>query len=326
MQAKTEIQPKIVGVNSIKPYHAHVIIEPLERGYGHTLGNALRRVMMSSIPGFAATEVKIEGAVTEYSRLEGMNEDVLYLLLNLKRVVFRIEDGDSAVVKLNKKGKGVITAGDFERPHNVSILNEDHILTTLTDKGNLDMEVTIAKGIGYEAAASRHANDDGKVFGKLYLDAMYSPVRRAAFQVENSRVGNRTDLDRLILDVETNGTYDCEDIVGQSAAILMQQLSVFAKIDKMETATADISGQHDDGKSTLPLYSEEVDTMGLTVRSHNCLRKENIRYIGELVQRNERDLMKTPHLGKKSLVEIKRMLGEMGLSLGMTLTNWSPPR
>lgn len=323
MTHELKLVPKITDIRSVKPFHAYVTIEPLGRGLGHTLGNALRRVMMSSIPGFAATEVKIDGVVHEYDRVLGMREDVIWLLLNLKKVVFKIHDADKATVHIKKSGPCVLTAGDIETPHNVEILNKSHVLATLAPKGALDMEIIVEKGVGYEAAAARDVGE-GKRFGVIYLDALFSPVRRVAFQVESARVENRTDLDSLILEIETNGVFTFEDVIRQSALILTEQLSVFTNVEQ-KRAEMDIVSS---GETTvdLPLLSEEVSTMDLTVRSQNCLRQENIRYIGELVQRSERDLMKTPHLGKKSLVEIKSALARLDLTLDMELPNWTSPR
>ncbi|MCH9704967.1 MAG: DNA-directed RNA polymerase subunit alpha [Proteobacteria bacterium] len=321
----TALTPQITDIRSIKPFHALVTIEPLERGFGHTLGNALRRVMMSSIPGYAATEVKIEGVVHEYDRVDGMREDVVWLLLNLKKVIFRVIDEDSIVVRINKEGPGTVTAGDIETPHNVEILNKDHVLATLTKKGKLVMEITIQKGTGYESTAMRESKIS-KRFGVIYLDAQYSPVRRVAFTVESTRVANRTDLDRLILDIETNGIMDFEEVIQKSAMTMIEQLSIFAKIDKQQIGLeSTVSNTVDRVASDHPLLSEEVSAMGLSVRSQNCLRKENIRYVGDLVKKSEKELMKTPHLGRKSLVEIKVLLDGFNLHLGMDLPNWSTP-
>ena len=321
------LSPKIADIKAIKPFHAHVTIEPLERGFGYTLGNALRRVMMSSIRGAAATEVKIEGVLHEYDRVEGMREDVIWLLLNLKKVAFKIIDGsDSIVVKVNKEGPCTVTAGDIQLPHNMDIINKDHVLATLTKKGKLDMEITVGSGVGYQSVAMREG-DNSKRFGVIYLDASFSPVRRVAFQVESARVANRTDLDRLVLDIETDGTIDYEEVIKEAATIIIDQLSVFVQVDQQnrmglekEIISADeiVALDH-------PLLAEEIDKIGLSARSQNCLRKENIRYVGDLVRKSEKDLMETPHLGRKSLLEIKLLLDKSNLKLGMDLPGWSPP-
>lgn len=317
--------PRITDIRSIKPFHAHVTIEPLERGFGHTLGNALRRVMMSSIPGFAATEVKIEGVVHEYDSVEGMREDVIWLLLNMKKVVFNITDGsESALVRVNKTGPCTVTAKDIDLPHNVEVVNKDHVLATLTHRGKLEMEITVEKGVGYQSIAMREGANS-KRFGVIYLDALYSPVRRAAFQVESARLANRTDLDRLILDIETNGSMDFEDVIQKSATIMMEQLSVFAKVGAA-TFGLEAGGGAAELAIDNPLLSEEVSAMeDLGVRSQNCLRKENIHFIGDLVQKTEKELMRTPHLGRKTINEIKVALDKYNLRLGMELPNWTSP-
>lgn len=320
------LDPKITDIKSIKPFHAHVTIEPLERGFGHTLGNALRRVMISSLPGYAATEVKIEGVLHEYDRVEGMREDVVWLLLKLKNVVFKIIDGDSAVVKISKEGPCTVTAGDIEVPHNVEIINKDHVLATLTKKGKLNMEITVEKGVGYQSVAMREGEGGSKRFGVICLDALYSPVRRSAFQVESARVANRIDLDRLVMDIETNGTMDFEEVIQSASLIMIEQLSVFAKIDRqrigLELSSASAA---EAAASNHPLLSEEISAMGLSARSQNCLHTENVRYVGDLVRKTEKDLMKTPHLGRKSLIEIKLFLDKSNLRLGMELPDWTPP-
>lgn len=329
MLEKMEIRPKITGVRSVKPYHALVTIEPLERGYGYTLGNALRRVMMASIPGVAATEVKIEGVSHEYDSVEGMREDVVWLLLNLKNVVFQMRDAKRAVVTVKKTGAGTVTAGDIETPHNVEVLNKEHVLATLTKKGSLEMEITIEEGIGYETAAARESGDgEEKRTGVIYMDAFYSPVKRAAFQVESTRVGNRTDLDRLVLDIETSGAFDFEDIIRHAADILIEHLAVFAGIDKASAvnATEENAVAVGAAAASREIFSDRVDKLDLTQRSRNCLRQINIRYIGELVQKTEKDLMQTPHLGRKSLIEIKHALAAMNLELGMNIASWSVPQ
>jgi DNA-directed RNA polymerase subunit alpha len=324
MQSKLNIVPKIADIKSIAPFHSRVRIEPLERGYGHTLGNAMRRVMMSSIPGYAATEVRIEGIVHEYDRIKGMREDVLRLLMNVKNIVFQVENDVRAVVSLKKSGGGAVTAGDLTVPHNVRVVNKDHVLATLADGGQLEMEITVEKGVGYESASSR--GDTGASFGTIQLDSIYSPVRRVAFQVESARVENRTDLDCLVIDVETNGIYECEEVIQRAAAILIDHLSVFTgtKEAAMDLMEAEAAGNRL-GAASHGIFSEEISATDLTVRTKNCLRKENIRYVGDLVRMTEKELMKTPHLGRKSVVEIKTTLATIGLDLGMDLGSWAPP-
>lgn len=324
MLSKLNVVPKISSIEQVKPLLSRLRIEPMERGYGQTLGNALRRVMLSSIPGFAVTEVEIEGVSHEYDRLEGMREDVFLLLMNVKNIVFQIQDGDFCEVTLKKEGAGNVTAGDIAVPHNVKVINPDLVLATLTKTGKLTMKMTVRRGIGYEPASSRDSQQ--KPFGAISLDAIYSPVRKVSFTVDSARVENRTDLDCLILEVESNGVYTCEELVQRSSHRLVEHLSVFAKAGEV-LAQAENTVVEEVTKSTASqsVLSEEVSSLGLTVRSQNCLRQENIRYVGELVQYDEKVLMRTPHLGKKSLVEIKEALARMDLQLGMQVTNWVPP-
>ena len=312
--------PKITDIRSIGPFHSRLTLEPLDRGFGHTLGNALRRVMLSSVPGYAATEARITGAVHEYGRIEGMREEVVRLLLNLKGVVFKVEDGDRAAARLTKEGPAAVTAGDFSLPHNVKVINPDHPLAELMRGGKLDMEVTVERGVGYFAASSRDRED--KTFGVLYLDASFSPVKRVSFEVENARVEGRTDLDKLLLEVETNGTYEFEEIVQYASRYLIERLNAFAGMEEQGAAIQAVEKRQ--GAAQSSLLSEKVDSLELTIRSQNCLRQENIRYIGELVQKTEKDLMRTPNLGRKSLTEISHALAKRHLSLGMTLPNWRP--
>ena len=318
--------PKITDIRSIGPFHSRLTLEPLDRGFGHTLGNALRRVMLSSVPGYAATEARITGAVHEYGRIDGMREEVVRLLLNLKGVVFKVSDADRASVRLTKEGpagKGgcvAVTAGDFTLPHNVTVINPDHVLAELTQGGKLDMEVTVERGVGYAAASARDREE--KSFGVLYLDASFSPVKRVSFEVENARVEGRTDLDRLLLEVETNGTYEFDEIVQYASRYLITRLNAFAALEEKDMAIQAVDKRQ--GAAQSSLLSEKVDSLELTIRSQNCLRQENIRYIGELVQKTEKDLMRTPNLGRKSLTEISHALAKRQLSLGMALPNWRP--
>ena len=312
--------PKITDIRSIGPFHSRLTLEPLDRGFGHTLGNALRRVMLSSIPGCAATEVRIAGVVHEYGRIDGMREDIVRLLLNLKSVVFKMDDADRASVRLAKSGPAVVAAADFQLPHNISIVNRELPLAELARGGALDMEVTVERGVGYIPAAARDRAD--KTFGVLYLDASFSPIKRVSFEVENARVEGRTDLDRLLLDVETNGTYEFDEIVQFASRYLITRLNAFAALEDKDLAIQVVDKRQ--GAAQNSLLSEKVDILELTIRSQNCLRQENIRYIGELVQKNERDLMRTPNLGRKSLTEITHALAKRQLSLGMSLPNWRP--
>ncbi len=316
------LKPRIVNVQTINERSAKVSLEPLERGFGHTLGNALRRILLSSMPGCAIVEAEIEGVLHEYSAIEGVQEDVLEILLNLKEVAISMEDRDEAVVSLHAKGPGVVTAGDIQLSHGMEIANPDLIIARLTDKGELSMTMKVRRGRGYEPAANREsAAGDDRPIGHLQLDATFSPVRRVAYSVEAARVEQRTNLDRLVIDIETDGTIDPEDAIRRSATILQDQLSAFVKLDE---TTAAVAEQERAEPSVDPILLRPVDDLELTVRSANCLKAENIFLIGDLIQRTEVELLKTPNLGKKSLTEIKDVLATRGLSLGMRLENWPP--
>ncbi len=318
------LTPRIVNVETINERHARVSLEPLERGFGHTLGNALRRILLSSMPGCAITEAEIDGVLHEYSAIEGVQEDVLEILLNLKDVALVMEDREEASLALNAKGPATITAGDLQLSHGVEISNPDLIIAHLTDKGELNMNIRVERGRGYEPAATREgAAGEDRPIGRLQLDASFSPIIRVAYQVEAARVEQRTDLDRLVLDIETDGTIDPEEAIRHSATIMRDQLSAFANLS--ETTTQDLGGVGpEDGPPIDPILLRPVDDLELTVRSANCLKAENIFLIGDLIQRTEVELLKTPNLGKKSLTEIKDVLATRGLSLGARLENWPP--
>lgn len=321
MQSSTAdlLKPRIIDVESVSPLRARVIMEPFERGYGHTLGNALRRILLSSMPGAAPTEVSISGVLHEYSILEGVQEDVVDILLNLKGIALKLNDRRAVLLKLKKSGEGAVTAGDIEAGHDVEILNPDHVIAHLTKGGRLDMEIKIEQGRGYQPVSIRTQPDDTQTLGAIKLDASFSPVRRVAYIVESARVEQRTDLDKLVLDVETNGTIEPEEAVRYAARILVDQLALFADL-KGTPVAAELPkiAQVD------PMLLRPVDDLELTVRSANCLKAENIYYIGDLIQRSETELLKTPNLGRKSLNEIKDVLASKSLSLGMKLENWPP--
>ncbi len=322
------LKPRIVEVEQLGSAHARVVMEPFERGYGHTLGNALRRVLLSSMVGYAPTEVQISGVVHEYSTLDGVREDVVDLLLNLKGVVFKLHNRDEVLVTLRKESAGPVTAADIDLPHDVEIVNPEHVIATLTEGGKIDMSIRVERGRGYLPGTLRDMNDS-KTIGRIVLDASFSPVRRVSYQVESARVEQRTDLDRLVVDVETNGVIAPEEAVRQSARILVEQLSVFAALEGgaeagAETISALVSGGGRSSPQIDPILVRPVDDLELTVRSANCLKAENIYYIGDLIQRTENELLKTPNLGRKSLNEIKEVLASRGLTLGMKLENWPP--
>ena len=314
------LRPRGPHIERLGSNRAKVVIEPLERGYGHTLGNALRRVLLSSIPGFAITEVEIDGVLHEYTTVEGLQEDVLEVLLNLKDVAIRMHNVDHTTLSLQSKGPGVVTAGDIKTDHNVEIINPDHVICTLTKDTALNMRLKIERGFGYQPAADRRRPDEeSRAIGRLVLDATFSPVRRVAYAVEAARVEQRTDLDKLVLEIETNGTIDAEDAIRTAADILTDQLSVFGDFTQRERGPAKASTTGVD-----PVLLRPIDDLELTVRSANCLKAENIYYIGDLIQRSENELLKTPNLGRKSLNEIKEVLASRGLTLGMKLENWPP--
>ena len=315
------LRPRGLNVEQLGPNHARVIVEPLERGYGHTLGNALRRVLLSSIPGCAITEVEIDGVLHEYTTLEGLQEDVIEVLLNLKDVAIRMHGVDETTMTLNKKGKGVVTAGDITTDHSVEIVNPEHVLCHLTKDVALNMRLKVKRGIGYQPATTRaHPDEESRPIGRLQLDASFSPVRRVTYNVESARVEQRTDLDKLIIDIETNGTIDPEEAIRRAGGILKDQLSVFVDLQGQDDSTTKATETQFD-----PILLRPVDELELTVRSANCLKAENIHYIGDLVQRTEVELLRTPNLGKKSLTEIKEVLESHGLTLGMRIDNWPPP-
>ena len=318
----TLLKPKIISVEALAENQAKVVMEPFERGYGHTLGNALRRVLLSSMVGCAPTEVSIAGVVHEYSTIDGVQEDVVNLLLNLKGIVFKLEQRDEVTINLRKEGAGVVLAKDIELPHDVEIVNPDHVIAHLSANGKLDMQIKIEKGRGYVPGNVRKYQDESsKTIGSIVLDASFSPVRRVSYAVESARVEQRTDLDRLVMTIETNGVLTPEEAIRQSAIILVDQLVVFAQLEGTQAA-GDLAPSR--SPAVDPMLMRPVDDLELTVRSANCLKAENIYYIGDLIQRTENELLKTPNLGRKSLNEIKDVLAARGLTLGMKLDNWPP--
>ncbi len=314
------LKPRLVGVQKISDNSAKVTLEPLERGFGHTLGNALRRILLSSMVGSAITEVEIDGVLHEYTAIEGVQEDVIEILLNLKDVAIRMNNRVEATLSLSKKGPGPITAGDIALDHDVEVLNPDHVIANLTKGGELSMTLKVMQGRGYQPASARkHDDDESRPIGRLQLDASFSPIRRIAYEVQSARVEQRTDLDKLVIDVETNGTIEADEAIRRAATVLQDQLSSFVDLKGTEQATTEAPEPEID-----PILLRPVDDLELTVRSANCLKAENIYYIGDLIQRTEVELLKTPNLGKKSLTEIKDVLASRGLSLGMRLENWPP--
>lgn len=317
---KTFLTPNAIQVQNISPTHHKITLEPFERGFGHTLGNAIRRILLSSMPGAAVTEVEISGVQHEYSTLPGVREDVVDILLNLKGLRIRLQDVSEVTLTLHKKGVGTVTAADIKLENGVEIINPEHVIAHLTQDGEINMKLKICLGRGYQPALSRESmHQESRQIGLLLLDASFSPVKRVAYSVENARVENRTDLDKLIIDLETDGTLDPEEAIRFSAAILQQQLATFVDLQhEIAVRPRQMKNQID------PLLLRPVDDLELTVRAANCLKAENIYYIGDLVQRSEHDLLKTPNLGKKSLLEIKSVLAQRGLSLGMNIEPWPP--
>lgn len=320
------LKPKTIAVEQLGNNRARVVLEPFERGYGHTLGNALRRVLLSSMVGYAATEVTIAGVLHEYSSIDGVQEDVVNLLLNLKGVVFKLHNRDEVTLSLRKEGEGAVTAGDIQTPHDVEIINPGHTIAHLSQGGKLDMQIKIEKGRGYvPGTVRRYGDEPSKAIGRIVLDASFSPVKRVSYTVESARVEQRTDLDKLVLEIETNGVITAEDAVRTSAKILVEQLAVFAQLEGGEVPAFGAAGGEARGVAAFdPILLRPVDELELTVRSANCLKAENIYYIGDLIQRTENELLKTPNLGRKSLNEIKEVLASRGLTLGMRLENWPP--
>ncbi|TCO71420.1 DNA-directed RNA polymerase subunit alpha [Chromatocurvus halotolerans] len=314
------LTPRVIKVEEKSSTRAQVTLEPLERGFGHTLGNALRRILLSSMPGCAITEVEIDGVLHEYSTMEGVQEDVIEILLNLKDVALVMAGKDEVELTLTKKGPGAVTAGDIQTDHDVEIRNPDHLICHINAEKSVNMKLTAIRGRGYSPADSReNPEEETRSIGRLQLDATFSPIHRVAYVVEAARVEQRTDLDKLILDLETNGTIDPEEAIRRAATILQQQLAVFVDL---ESEAQSVSSDSEDEVD--PVLLRPVDDLELTVRSANCLKAENIYYIGDLVQRTEVELLKTPNLGKKSLTEIKDVLASRGLSLGMRLDSWPP--
>ena len=315
---KDFLTPTEIVVEEAGPNRSKIVLEPLEQGFGHTLGNALRRIILSSMPGTAVSEVKIDGVLHEYSTIEGVQEDVIDILLNLKDLSVRLTEVEDAELALNKSGSGDVTAGDIELPNGVEVVNPDHHIASLNEEGSISMTMRVTRGRGFIPVKSL-SEDEGQETGLLRLDATYSPIKRVTYQVDNARVEQRTNLDRLSMDIDTDGTLDAEEILRISATILQHQLSAFAELGRLEEVIEETEEAKID-----PIMLRPVDELELTVRSANCLKAENIHYIGDLVTRMESDLLRTPNLGKKSLNEIKEVLLSRGLSLGLILDNWPP--
>ena len=314
------LKPRIVKVDAENEQSARITIEPFERGFGHTLGNALRRILLSSMPGAAITEVNIEGVLHEYTSIEGVQEDVVDILLNLKLVALKMHNREDAELKIDKKGPGPVYASDIQLDHDVEVMNPNLLIATLSENAELKMTLKVNRGRGYQPAAARTGfEEQTSEVGSLKLDASYSPVLKVSYKVDAARVEQRTNLDKLIIDVETNGTIDPEEAIRHAGSILKDQLEIFVDLQGQEEGQEEAADVYVD-----PMLLRPVDELELTVRSANCLKAENIIYIGNLVQRTEVELLRTPNLGKKSLTEIKDVLSENGLALGTKIENWPP--
>ena len=309
--------PTEIQVDDTSSTLSKVTLEPLERGFGHTLGNALRRVLLSSMPGAAVTDVVIDGITHEYSTIEGVREDVIDILLNIKEMPVKVIEGDTAEIVLDVTGPCDVLASSFEVPGNVELVDQDFHVASIIDKVNLKMTLTVKTGRGYEPADLR--DDEDRIVGGLKVDASYSPVKRVSYTVDNARFEKRTDLDKLLIELETDGTVDPKMAIEHAATIFQQQLSAFVDLDAIAEQEAKKYQNDFD-----PLLLRSIEELELTVRSTNCLKAESIFLIGDLIHRSEFDLLKTPNLGKKSLNEIKDVLASKNLSLGMTVENWPP--
>lgn len=300
--------------------HARIVAEPLERGFGLTLGNALRRVLLSSIQGAAVTAVQIDGVLHEFSSIPGVREDVTDVVLNIKQMSLSLAAEGAKRLTLSKKGPGVVTAGDVELTADVEIHNPDLVLCTLDEGAEVRFEFTINTGNGY-VPAEKNRPEDAPI-GLIPVDSLYSPVRRVSYNVENTREGQVLDYDKLTMEIETNGTVTPEDALALSSRILQDQLQSFINFEEPEARVEEVSAIEETGFSAALL--KKVDELELSVRSANCLKNDNIVYIGDLIQKSEGEMLRTPNFGRKSLNEIKEVLAEMGLHLGMDVPNWPP--
>lgn len=298
-----------------------IVMEPFARGFGNTLGNALRRVLLSSINGFAVTSVKIEGVLHEYSAVDGVKEDVLDIIMNLKSLAITKDDASPCVLKLSTNKPGPVYAGSIETPAGVHIANKDLLICTLSKGAKIDIQMNVESGKGYVPAEQGKKGD--RSVGHIVVDAVFSPVKKVSYKVENARVGQITDFDKLIFEVDTNGTISPQDALGVAAKILQEQLQVFINFDVAKVdapVVREVSSEPEFNKNLL----KTIDELELSVRSYNCLKNENIIYVGDLVTRSEAEMLKTANFGRKSLNELKDNLKIMGLSFGMKLTNWPP--
>jgi len=311
------IKPRSISLKEIVPSRlSEIVFEPLERGYGTTLGNSLRRMLLSSLPGCAVTSVSFDGVTHEFDTIKGVREDVMDIMLTMKELDIAMDSDEEVRVSLSFEGEGVVTAADIECPTGVRVLNPELVLAHLNADGVLKFEAIVEKGLGYDPAQER--SDEQRPLGFLLLDASYSPVRRVACRVENARVSQKTNYDKLILEVETNGSITPEDAIGAAARIIQDQLVVFSDFSALEVES--VEEEVDEGIEDI--LSKPIEFLDLSVRSMNCLKSDDIFQVGDLVLRSEQEMLRTPNFGRKSLNEIKEVLENMGLSLGMQLDNW----
>ncbi len=313
------INPRNISIEEgIPGRSAKLVFEPLERGYGTTIGNSLRRMLLSSLPGAAVTSVLIEGVSHEYDTIKGVREDVMDIILTLKELDIRMENDEATTLSLNVKGSSVVTAGDLQCAAGVMVLNPELVIAHLNDDGEIKMEARVEKGRGYDAASERENPE--RTVGSLLVDASFSPIRKVATRVESARVGQRTDYDKLIMEVETNGSIAPEEAINEAARIIDQQLAVF--IDFTQVTVVE---EEDNSNEDLQLLLvQPIEHLDLSVRSMNCLKSDDVFRVGDLVQRSEQEMLRTPNFGRKSLNEIKEVLENMGLELGMDLPEWPP--
>lgn len=313
------IKPRSIVVEEIvSERSAKIVFEPLERGYGTTFGNSLRRILLSSLQGVAVTSVKFDGVMHEFDTIKGVREDVLDIMLTLKELDLRMDGHSEATISLDVKGPAIVTAGDIQCPTGVNVMNPELVLVHLNEEGALSFEALVKKGRGYDPAQERE--DSERPLGHLLLDASYSPIRRVATRIEAARVGQKTNYDKLIMEIETNGSLSPEDAINESARIIQEQLAIFADFADVEN---NVEEDTTDG-GIEDILAQPIDHLDLSVRSMNCLKSDDIFRVGDLVQRSEQEMLRTPNFGRKSLNEIKEVLENMGLGLGMELENWPP--
>lgn len=312
------INPRSISIEEmVAGRSAKIVFEPLERGFGTTIGNGLRRMLLSSLPGTAVTSISFDGVMHEFDSISGVREDVVDMILTIKELDVHMFGNDATTVSLDVKGPAVVTAADIKCPAGVSVLNPELVIAHLNEDGVLKLEMVIEKGRGYDPAQDREENDRPKGF--LLVDASYSPIRRVAMRVENARVSKKTNYDKLIMEVDTDGSMSPQEAISAAAAMLQSQLNVFVDFDVVESASAAI----DEGDNIVDLLSQPIDHLDLSVRSMNCLKSDNVFYVGDLVQRTEQEMLRTPNFGRKSLTEIKVVLEGMGLELGMEIDGWT---